>query len=240
MAGSPRRPAACWPRSAPNARPRRRRPAPEVLGPGQGHGPLPRTSVINGPARRRDSGRQDRDTGQPDQPVIAGANPLTSPLHSTKSGTSFAGRPTGADRWGDHRRPRHRAQRDRLSHQPARGQSGAVASPGTARPSRAPALPAQEARCHEAGRAPPDRSTTKPSRPAAVQNQLICALKPSQPRRTQGAPIRRSGCANIFRLARRVSQYWRQIELTIMKLYILIRRPASSCACTMHYFRLRQ
>jgi len=53
-------------------------------------------------------------------------------------------------------------------------------------------LPYMRSKADARADGPPDGSATKPSRPAAVQNQLICALKPSQPRRSQGAPSRRS------------------------------------------------
>ncbi len=73
---------------------------------------------------------------------------------------------------------------------PAAQARGDVAPPGTARQRRATALPAKQSRRQTAS-GPHDNSATKLSRPATVQNQPICALKPSQPRRAQGAPSRR-------------------------------------------------
>jgi len=83
---------------------------------------------------------------------------------------------TGADRCGDHSRPGHSAQGDRMSRQPVRGQYGAVTSPAGARRCRAPALPAQESRCQRADTARltaarPNSADLRPAEPANLRAQ---------------------------------------------------------------------
>lgn len=73
---------------------------------------------------------------------------------------------------------------------------------------------------------------------------MICARKPHSLHGSASAPIRRSGCANNFRLCHGVtsgsamgaSRPWGQIQLTIMKFCIRIRYPASSRAVPRAHF----